>query len=145
MTFSRILGIDYGEKRIGLAISDPLGITAQGLESYVRRGTADDFRHFKEICSSKQVSKCVVGLPLMMNGDTGPKAKEVLEWKAKLEKETGLPVETWDERLTTREVERLMISQGMSRQKRKDKNDLLAAVLILQNYLDRHRPVPQDE
>ena len=135
----RILSIDFGEKRIGLAISDPLGITAQGLESYSREGGDRDFAYFRNLCEKEQIVKCVVGLPLCMNGQIGYKAREVLEWVSQLQTKLSCPVQTWDERLTTREATRLMIQQGLSRKKQKAKNDQLAAILILQNYLDAHR------
>ena len=135
----RILALDPGDKRIGIAISDPLGITAQGLPTLERKNDDRDFETLKGICGDKGVQKCLVGLPLQMNGDIGERAKITLAWVEKLKAKIPCPVETWDERLTTREATRLMIGQGMSRQKRKDKNDQLAAILLLQNYLETQR------
>ena len=135
----RILAIDFGEKRVGVAVSDPLGYTAQALPSHRRIGGTADFIHFKGICESKKVIKCIVGLPLRMDGQIGPKAREVLTWVEELRKHLPCEVETWDERLTSKEATRLMIAQGLSRQKQKEKSDELAAILILQSYLDHHR------
>lgn len=140
----RILAVDFGEKRIGLALSDPLGITAQGLESYTRQKSGEELSHLKTLCEKHGVGRVVVGLPLRLTGDIGHKAQGVIEWVWKLEKALSCPVETWDERLTSKEAERLMIRQGLSRKKRKENSDELAAILILQNYLDTHR-VPRTD
>lgn len=135
----RILAIDFGEKRIGLALSDPLGITAQALPSLHRQSNDADFAHLRDLCAQRGIGRVVVGLPLRLTGEIGHKAKEVIEWAGKLEKAVSCPVETWDERLTSKEAERVMIQQGLSRKRRKEKSDELAAILILQNYLDSHR------
>lgn len=135
----RILSLDFGEKRIGLALSDPLGLTAQGLPSYLRREKCADMAYLGRLCAERGVGLCVVGLPLKMNGEPGLKAQEVLAWTGELKKNIRCPVEMFDERLTTKEATRLMISQGLSRERRKEKSDELAAVLILQNYLEHHR------
>lgn len=135
----RILAIDFGDKRVGLALSDPLGITAQRLPSHRRIGGEADFTHLKLICESKKVVKCIVGLPLRMDGQVGPKAREVLTWVEELRKRLPCEVETWDERLTSKEATRLMIAQGLSRHRQKEKSDEIAAILILQGYLDNHR------
>lgn len=140
----RILSIDLGKKRIGLAISDPLGITAQGLPTLNRKNDTADFDSLRQLCASRSVEKCIVGLPLMMNGEVGTKAKETIEWIGQLKTVLPCPVETWDERLTTREALRTMIAQGLSRKKQKEKNDQLAAILILQNFLDHQRPREDD-
>lgn len=138
----RILGLDFGEKRIGLAISDPLGITAQGLGFCERTPDGGELARLRAVCAERSVERCVVGLPLRMSGEIGKKARETIEWVWRLEKALPCPVETWDERLTTRQVERVMLEHGLSRKKRKEKNDELAAILILQNYLDTRRPRP---
>ncbi len=135
----RILGIDYGEKRIGLAISDPLGFTAQGLETILNRGNRQFLAELSKICKDSQVGEIVIGLPINMNGSRGPKAEEVLKLIPLVEKETGLPVKTWDERLTSREAGRLMIKEGLSRERRKQNSDRLAATLILQSFLESRR------
>ncbi len=92
-----------------------------------------------KICKEYHVKEVVIGLPINMNGSLGPKAKEVLELVPEIEKHTGLPVKTWDERLTSREAGRLMIEEGLSRDKQKKNSDRLAATLLLQNYLESKR------
>jgi len=135
----RILGLDIGEKRIGVAISDALGITAQGLETVYREGKGPTTEKLRDIVDKESIGSIVVGLPLNMDGTRGAKAKEATAFADELKKETGLPVTLWDERLTTAEVERILISAGSSRAKRKKKADKLAAQLILQGYLDSKR------
>ena len=134
----RILSVDLGEKRVGVAVSDPLGITAQGLDTILRAKDGSDIERMRVICAEKKVVKCVVGLPLNMTGDMGPKAKETLEWVELLKTKIPCPVETWDERLTSRQATRLMIEQGLSRKRQKENSDELSAILILQSYLDCH-------
>ena len=135
----RILGVDFGEKRIGLALSDPLGLTAQGLETLMNKGKKQVLEEFSRICRDRGVGEIVVGLPINMNGSLGPKAKEVLGWVPELESAVGIPVKTWDERLTSREAGRLMIEEGLSRKKQKKNSDRLAAMLLLQGYLEARR------
>ncbi|MGH7198946.1 MAG: Holliday junction resolvase RuvX [Candidatus Omnitrophota bacterium] len=135
----RTLGIDFGSKRIGVAVSDPLRFTAQGLETIENTGRRKTFEALLKICKDYGVSEAVIGLPINMNGSMGPKAKEVLEWVPEAEKALGIPVKTWDERLSSREVGRLMIEEGLSRQKQKKHSDRLAATLLLQSYLDFSR------
>jgi putative holliday junction resolvase len=135
----RVLGVDFGEKRIGLALSDPLGFTAQGLETAENRGKARFVEHLKDLCAKNGVSEVVVGLPVNMDGSIGPKAKEVLALVELLAKELALPVKTWDERLSSRQVNRIMIEGGLSRRRQKENSDRLAAVLILQSYLESIR------
>jgi putative Holliday junction resolvase len=135
----RTLGIDYGEKRIGLAVSDPLGFTAQGLETLPNTGRRAVLEALATLCKEYAVKEIVIGLPINMNGSMGPKAKEILEWVPEAEKALAVPVKTWDERLSSREVGRLMIEEGLSRQKQKKHSDRLAATLLLQSYLDFSR------
>jgi putative Holliday junction resolvase len=137
----RILGIDYGSKRIGVAVSDPLGITAQGVavigksESFER-----DIRELKKIIKKYDgVDEIVVGLPKTMAGEIGPSAKVVLEFIEALKREFKLNITAWDERLTTAEAERALISAGLSREKRKKVIDKSAAAIILQSFLDCKR------
>lgn len=130
----RTLGLDVGSKRIGVAISDALGITAQGRLSLERKSDEGVIDELRKIIEKEDVSEIVVGLPLNMNGSRGPAVKEAETFADNLKK-FGIPVKLWDERLTTREAERLMIAGGASRGKRKKKIDKLAAQLILQNYL----------
>ena len=135
----RILGIDFGTKRIGVAVSDALGITAQGIETILHQNKAQVFRALAQVCAEYGVGEVVIGLPVNMNGSQGPKAKEILGLVPEMEKELGIPVRTWDERLTSREAGRLMIEQGLSREKQKTNSDRLAATLLLQNYLESKR------
>jgi putative holliday junction resolvase len=135
----RILAVDMGTKRIGLAISDALGFTAQGLETIQVVSKQKTLDAFVKLCKEREVGEVVVGLPRNMNGTLGPKANEVLEWVKKLEEALKIPVNTWDERLTSREAGRLMIEEGLSRQRQRQESDRLAATLILQNYLESKR------
>ncbi len=128
----RILGLDVGQKRIGVAMSDPLGITAQGLNT-IRR---EDEEQLREVISSNDVSEVVVGLPLNMDGTSGERAKDASLFAEKLRKGLSIPVRMWDERLSTAYVEREMIRGDLSRRKRKNLSDKAAAQAILQNYLD---------
>jgi len=136
----RILALDVGEKRIGLAVSDPLGLTAQGLEVMERRGPEQDLARLVEVAREWQVTEVVVGLPRHLDGRPGKQAPEILELARALEEALGVKVATWDERLTTREAERVLIQADLSRRRRRRVVDRLAAVLILQAYLERRRP-----
>jgi putative holliday junction resolvase len=136
---ARILGIDFGTKRIGLALSDPLGFTAQGLETLAVQNKQKTLEHLVKLCSDLRVGEVVVGLPINMNGSMGPKAEEAKAWIEKLKVALSIPVSSWDERLTSREADRFMIEAGMSRAKQKKESDRMAATLILQNYLESKR------
>ena len=136
----RILAIDFGEKRIGLALSDPLGFTAQGLQTLERQNIKQVIAHIAETVKNNQVGEIVIGLPVNMDGSQGFKAQEVLKFIPQLQIAAGVPVTTWDERLTSREASRLMIEEGLSRKKQRANSDRLAATLILQNYLEFKRP-----
>lgn len=135
----KILGLDIGSKRIGVAASDPLGITAQGLFSLERQDDDKTIEAIGDIVSKASIERIVVGLPLNMNGSRGPKAEEAISLADLLKNKLKIPVNLWDERLSTMEVERIMIAGGASRRKRKKKIDKLAAQVILQGYLDAHR------
>jgi putative Holliday junction resolvase len=130
----RILGIDYGTKRIGLALSDELGYTAQPLQ-YVE---AEKFAQIGEIVRQREVTKIVVGLPRNMDGTYGPSAEAAKALIEKLKLLVSVPIVTWDERLTTSQANRIMIETNTSRAKRKEKVDSMAAQLLLQSYLDAH-------
>jgi len=134
MSAGRILAIDYGEKNIGLALSDEMRIIAQGLESIVNRGSKT-FESIRILVEKNAVSEVVVGWPLNMNGTKSQKTLEVEKFCLELEKCIPVPVAKSDERLTSRQAERMLIDGGMSRKKRKKVNDKIAAQLILQNYL----------
>lgn len=132
----RTLALDLGERRIGLAISDPLGLTAQGLPSLKRTSKREDFSALLRLIREMQVSRIVVGLPLHMSGREGSQAAAAREFARALAERTGLPVELWDERLTTVEAERVLRASGVSHRKRSEVIDRLSAVLILQSYLE---------
>ncbi|MEW6387622.1 MAG: Holliday junction resolvase RuvX [Thermodesulfobacteriota bacterium] len=134
----RILALDVGEKRIGLAVSDPLGITAQGLGVLSRRDRDSDLARLREVAAEYRVQEIVVGLPRHLDGRPGTLAPEILDLARSLGEALGVPVTPWDERLTTQEAERVLIQADMSRRRRRQVVDQLAAVLILQSYLD-HR------
>lgn len=133
----KTLALDLGERRIGVAISDPMGIIAQGYGTLDGRDEPSEIiGKLKEIITMESVNEVVVGLPLNMDGSEGRKAKEVLEFAEKLRTDLGIVVKTQDERLTTMQVERVMIEADTSRDKRRKKIDKLAAQVILQTYLD---------
>lgn len=135
----RILGLDYGSKTVGVAISDPLLITAQGVE-IIRRKDENKLRQtlarIEEIITEYGVTEIVLGLPKNMNGTEGPRVELTKEFQEKLERRTGLPVTLWDERLTTVAADKAMMEAGIRRENRKDYVDRIAAQLILQGYLD---------
>jgi putative Holliday junction resolvase len=135
----RILSIDFGEKRIGLAVSDALGITAQGLETVFNTGIKTFLEDLARVCREYSVGEIVIGLPVNMDGSQGPKAKQALAVAEKIKEALKIPVHTWDERLSSRQANRLMIEEGLSRKKQKANSDRLAATLILQSYLEMKR------
>ncbi len=132
----RILSLDVGKKKVGIAISDALGITAQPLDTLIRKAKKADLARIEKVIHDMSVSKVIVGLPLNMNGTEGAMAKEIYSFVKELEKEIKIPVELWDERLTTMEAERLLLEADLSRKERKKLDDKIAAQLILQSYLD---------
>jgi putative Holliday junction resolvase len=140
----RIMGLDMGSHTIGVALSDELGLTAQGLETIRRKSTDHDLRELARIVTKYQVSKIVIGLPKNMDGTLGPQAEKMLEWKRILEENIALPVATWDERLSTVGATRILLEADVSRKKRKQSVDKIAAVLILQGYLDANREHEDD-
>ena len=135
----RIMGLDFGSKTVGVAVSDPLFITAQGVE-IIRRKEEHKLRQtlarIEELIGEYEVGEIVLGLPKNMNDTLGVRAELSLEFKEKLERRTGLPVTMWDERLTTVAADRTMMEAGIRREHRKDYVDQIAASLILQGYLD---------
>ena len=135
----RILGIDMGEKRIGLAVSDPLGITAQGLKTIKVNGSEEARKKLIEVINEKKAEKLIFGLPKNMNGTLGPQAEKVQEFAKKIENITKLPIEYEDERLSTVSAEQVLLMADQSRAKRKKAIDRLSAVIILQSYLDKTR------
>lgn len=135
----RLLGLDLGERRIGLAVSDETGTIASALGVYTRRSVEGDLDYLRKLVEREGIERVVVGLPLNMDGSLGPKAKEAQAFKRRLEEALKLPVELFDERLTTQEAERVLLEADLSRKRRKGVRDQLAAVLILQGYLDHQR------
>jgi putative Holliday junction resolvase len=135
----RILGLDVGEKRIGVAVSDPLGITAQGLPVIQRRRLKEDLAAIKAICDERHVNEIIVGLPLHLSGRVGQKAKEVLGLVARLQSVLAIPIKTWDERLSTLEAQIPLLAAGVSRRKYRSVIDTLSAQVILQSYLNAQR------
>ena len=135
----RIMGLDFGAKTVGVAISDPLLITAQGIE-IIRRKEENKLRktlaRIEELIVEYEVEEIVLGLPKNMNDTLGVRVELSYEFKEKLERRTGLPVHMWDERLTTVAAEKAMIEAGLRREERKEHVDKVAAVFILQGYLD---------
>lgn len=141
----RIMGLDLGSKTVGVAISDPLLIMAQGIE-IIRRKEENKLRQtlarIEALIEEYGVDTIVLGLPKNMNDTLGERAQLSLEFKEKLERRTGLPVVMWDERLTTVAAEKAMMEAGIRREKRKDYVDKIAACLILQGYLDKREKEP---
>ncbi len=143
---SRWMGLDYGTKTVGVAISDELGITAQGLETVTRKSNKklrQTLARIETLVAEHQVEKIVLGLPKNMNNTLGERAEETMEFKEALERRTGLEVVLWDERLTTMESERILMEGGVRRENRKERIDWMAASLILQSYMDSH-PMKDD-
>ena len=143
----RIMGLDYGSKTVGVAVSDPLGITAQGVETICRK----DENKLRKTCAriealieEYQVTKIVLGLPKHMNNDIGDRAEKSMAFGEMLKRRTGLEVAMWDERLTTVEAERTLIENKVRREDRKKYIDKIAAVFILQGYLDSLAHTPLD-
>lgn len=132
----RIMGLDVGEKRIGVALSDLMKWTAQGYSVIQRKDLASDLKEIKRICDENEVEEIVVGLPRNMNGTLGAKAEEIKEFGDEICSYTKLKVKYWDERLSTVSAEKILLAADVSRRKRKEVIDKLAAVTILQNYLD---------
>ncbi len=133
----RIMGLDVGEKRIGIAISDPMGWTAQGHSVLQRSVLEIDIKNINQLCQEYEVEIVVIGLPRNMDGSIGPKALEVQEFAQLLENSLGINIAYWDERLTTKSAERVLIEADLSRRRRKQVIDKMAAVYILQAYLDK--------
>ena len=136
----RILGLDYGSKTVGVAVTDPLGLTAQGVE-IIRRKEENKLRRtyarIEELASEYGATAIVLGYPLNMDDTEGERARKTLAFKEALERRTGLPVFLQDERLTTVEADEIMIEAGLSREERKQHVDRIAAQLILRDYLEK--------
>jgi putative Holliday junction resolvase len=135
---ARIIGIDLGEKRIGVAVSDALNITAQSVGTIERKSIKSDFKKIEALIKEYDAGKLVVGLPLNMDGTNGRSASRAIDFVNELKKVIQIESELVDERLTTAQGERIFLEAGMSRKKRRKNLDKIAAQLILQNYLDSH-------
>lgn len=133
----RVLGLDVGSKRIGVAVSDPLGITAQGLETLQRQNKRLDFEKLAQVIRDYDVAEIVVGFPLRMSGAEGLQAEKMHRFADELRAKVGLPVHLWDERLTSAEANRLLRETDMSILRRRQVVDQMAAVLILQSWMER--------
>jgi putative Holliday junction resolvase len=141
----RVMGLDVGDKTVGIAVSDDLGITAQGLPTLRRERLAFDLAHVHGVAQEQGATRVIVGLPLNMDGTEGPRAAVSRKFGDALGKLTGLPIEYWDERLTTAQAERVLLEADVSRRKRRQVIDKLAAQVILQGWLDAQRPASEAE
>ncbi|MBM4120774.1 MAG: Holliday junction resolvase RuvX [Nitrospira sp.] len=146
MSGKRILALDPGTKRIGVALSDELGWTAQPLETYERKTLPADLAHIKDLITRHEVKAVVVGLPVRLDGQIGLAAQQVQEFIKRLQEVIDLPIIAWDERLTTRSAEELLIAADVSRKKRKGVVDRVAAALLLKSYLEHlSAPTPGED
>ena len=136
MTTGRILALDLGKRRIGLALSDELGITAQGLETLERTTIREDMARLGKLAQTHGVGLFLLGNPLHMSGDEGRGAARAREFGARLEAATGIPIQLWDERLTTVQAQRVLRESGISIEKRARAVDKLAAIILLESFLD---------
>ena len=144
----RLMGLDYGSRTVGVAVCDPLGITAQTVETITRRDEnklRQTLARIETLAAEYGVERIVLGYPKNMNNTLGDRAKKSEELKAALERRTGLPVVLWDERLTTVAAERVLMESGVRREHRKKSVDQIAAAMILQGYLDRMAMEKKDE
>jgi putative holliday junction resolvase len=133
----RVLGLDVGSKTIGMAVSDPLGITAQGLNTIRRKNKRLDFGQLERVIRQYEVAEVVVGYPLRMSGAEGSQAEKMQQFAEELRRRFELPVHLWDERLTSAQANRMLRETDLSIKRRGEVIDRLAAVLILQSWLDR--------
>ena len=133
------MGLDVGSHTIGVAITDELRITAQGLKTIRRKSKEEDFEEIIRIIDQFKIAKIVVGLPKNMNGTLGKQAEMVLQWIKAIREKVDLPIVTWDERFSTVEASRVLLEADLSRRKRKKAIDKLAAVIILQGYIENDR------
>jgi putative Holliday junction resolvase len=140
MTRSRILALDLGKKRIGLAVSDELGLTAQGLETLQRTNIREDLARLSQLAAEKNVSLILLGNPLHMSGRESRQTEYARDFGERLGAASGIPVKFWDERLTTVAAQRVLRESGISIEKRAKAVDRLAAVILLESYLDVEHP-----
>jgi putative Holliday junction resolvase len=135
----RVLGIDFGDKSIGLAVSDPLQITAQALDRYRVKSKKEDAKYFKVLVEQYGIQEIVIGLPLLMNGSEGHRVQKTKEFADWLSNCLGLPITFWDERLTTKQALQVLRQKKANPQERKKAKDRIAAVIILSDYLESRR------
>jgi len=133
---ARVLALDWGSKRVGLALSDPLGLTAQGLPTLTRRNKQQDLNYLQSLARKHRVALVLLGKPLQMDGEEGTQAEKARLLAKVLEKHLNIEVRLWDERLTTVQAHRILLEAGVSPAKRNQSVDRMAAVLLLQNFLD---------
>ncbi len=141
----RVLGLDVGDNTLGVAVSDELGLTAQGVTVHRRTSMANDLAFLREMCALHEVAAVVVGLPKNMDGSLGPQAQKTLAFIERVRRACAIPVIAWDERLTTQAAERALLEANARRRRRQAVRDRLAAQLILQSYLEwrtRHPSAP---
>ncbi|WZO99587.1 Holliday junction resolvase RuvX [Isosphaeraceae bacterium EP7] len=143
MSMTRILGLDFGTRRVGVAVSDPRHLLATPVEVYHRRDLTQDARHFRQIVADNDVDRIVVGLPLHTGGGEGDLAKAARAWGTWIAGITGLPVSYYDERYTSVEAEETLRAAGLKAKKRQELRDMLAARILLQNYLDAGCPLDE--
>jgi putative Holliday junction resolvase len=141
----RVLAMDFGKKRIGLAVSDPLGVTAQGLETLERTRIRDDLQALSRVVRDYDVRLIVAGLPLHMSGAESRQGQFTREFSERLQRETGVPVRYWDERWTSVQAGRVLRESGVGREKRAAAIDRLSAVILLESYLDSVRANPEPD
>lgn len=134
----RILALDLGEKRIGVAVTDALNITSQSVGTIERKGIRSDFKKIQDLIKEYGASKVIIGIPINMDGTKGKSAKLAIDFRDALKKEVLVDVDMIDERLTTKQGERMLLEADVSRKKRRKNIDKIAAQLILQNYLELH-------
>jgi putative Holliday junction resolvase len=140
MIQSRVLALDLGKKRIGMALSDELGVTAQGLETLERTNIREDLARISQLAAERSVSLILMGNPLHMSGREGRQAEYARDFGERLRAASGIAVEFWDERLTTVAAQRVLRESGISIEKRAKAVDRLAAVILLESYLDSRNP-----
>jgi putative Holliday junction resolvase len=141
----RILGLDYGRKRIGVAICDELGLVARSLLATERKTIKKDMAEIERLAHEYDVEKIVIGYPLTLDGKEGIQCKRVSKFSEMIEERLSLPVVKWDESLSTKEAEDILLEADMGRKKRRKRVDKLAAAIILQRYLDRVKAGSQDD
>ena len=137
--YYKVMGLDFGDVRIGVAISDPRRFLASGYETYTRKTTEKDLEHLVQIIADNKVRKVVFGLPLNMDGTKGIRVEKTEQFAEKLKAKCGVEIDYYDERLSSVSAEEILIEAGVRREKRKEVIDKLAATLILQNYLDNNK------